>query len=264
MIELEKYKAYLKRSQWSKKTQQAYYEGVYYFTLHYSEINSYTLNQWRDYMQAHYKPSTTNLFIRGMNCYLSWSRSRLKMKSVLEPHTTRLERIFSKRDYIHLCKSLLNDCEYTWYMYVRLAATVGGRPGDILKITHEDIIRGSKDILSKRRWRTIYIPKTVQKEYISIKDHLDKNLWTRSTGEKFTQSYVRSGLKTLAKRYGLNDTLFYPYAFRHFFGKSFIANKGDITLLKDLLGHCNIQTTSIYTRLTMQEQKQRVDHIVQW
>lgn len=40
--------------------------------------------------------------------------------------------------------------------------------------------------------------------------------------------------------------------------------KNDISLLGDLLGHSDISTTAIYTRLTSDEQKEQIDKLVNW
>ena len=41
-------------------------------------------------------------------------------------------------------------------------------------------------------------------------------------------------------------------------------NKGDITVLADILGHASIETTRIYTRRTLDEQMELLDKLVTW
>ena len=44
-----------------------------------------------------------------------------------------------------------------------------------------------------------------------------------------------------------------------------MSQKGaDITMLADLLGHASIETTRIYTRRSMDEQREALDKIVTW
>lgn len=265
MVELDAFKKYLKKTNWAKSTQDIYFSALYNYSRKYNIVSIENIKQWRIYLISHNKASTVNLFIRGMNVYLEWSHFKYHIKAIPIQTATRLDRIFGERDYVHLCSSLLKDKNYIWFLYIRLAATVGGRPSDILVITGLDIQNGYRDILSKGKWRTIYIPKSVQKEFKQLFPTLPVgSLWYREDEVPFTLKYVREHIKGLARKYGLNPDLFYPYAFRHYFGKNFIKNKGDITLLKDLLGHSNIQTTSIYTRRTMAEQKNAVDRIVKW
>lgn len=56
----------------------------------------------------------------------------------------------------------------------------------------------------------------------------------------------------------------HPHAFRHLFTIEFLKNNGNITLLKDILGHEDINTTSIYLRLSLDEQKSQFNDSVCW
>ena len=44
----------------------------------------------------------------------------------------------------------------------------------------------------------------------------------------------------------------------------FLENNGDLSLLSDLLGHENIETTRIYLKRTCMEQQQIVDQVIHW
>ena len=70
-------------------------------------------------------------------------------------------------------------------------------------------------------------------------------------GKRITPAGIRGQLKVLALNYGINPDVVYPHSFRHRFAKSFNEKCGDISLLSDLLGHRNIETTRIYLRLSL-------------
>jgi site-specific recombinase XerC len=48
------------------------------------------------------------------------------------------------------------------------------------------------------------------------------------------------------------------------FGQEFMKSNGNITLLADLMGHSNIATTQIYTRMSEDEQRKQLDEAVNW
>ena len=48
------------------------------------------------------------------------------------------------------------------------------------------------------------------------------------------------------------------------FGKLFMSRYADISLLGDLMGHDSIETTRVYTRMTLDEQRAKVNMIVDW
>ena len=64
--------------------------------------------------------------------------------------------------------------------------------------------------------------------------------------------------------YGLMPEVVHPHSFRHRFAKSFIEQCSDISLLSDLLGHANLETTRIYLRRSSAEQYEIVNRIVNW
>ena len=53
----------------------------------------------------------------------------------------------------------------------------------------------------------------------------------------------------------------HPHSFRHFFAIEFLKKNNDITLLADLLGHSNLDTTKIYLRRTEEEQRKIINNI---
>lgn len=53
--------------------------------------------------------------------------------------------------------------------------------------------------------------------------------------EKYTGSYFQTGV--------------YPHKLRHSFAVAYIKGGGDITILRDLLGHSNLETTSLYVNM---------------
>ena len=73
-------------------------------------------------------------------------------------------------------------------------------------------------------------------------------------GERITTRGISGQLKKLAVKYGIDPAVVYPHSFRHRFAKSFIEKCGDISLLSDLLGHKNLETTRIYLRRSSSEQ----------
>lgn len=265
MIELEKYSKWLNRQDWSANTKRIYYAVVRDYAKQHNTVEAEVVHRWKTEQYKRYKPAGTNLRIRAMNVYLEFSHSRLRLRCVPAQQITRLDRVMSNADYRHLCTSLKADGELVWYIYIRLAATVGGRPSDLLLITAQDIYEGHKEILSKGKWRTIYIPRHVQREFVDLfGKSMSGNIWIRTDGKPFDRDYIRHQYKVWAKRYGLNPDLIYPYAFRHLYAQNFIKRCKNITLLADMLGHKNIQTTMIYTRLSLSEQKAEVNKIVQW
>jgi integrase/recombinase XerC len=73
-------------------------------------------------------------------------------------------------------------------------------------------------------------------------------LFVSQRGTRLTDSQVRSRLKRRAIVAGL-PTHVHPHMLRHSFASHLLQSSGDLRGVQELLGHANIATTQIYTKL---------------
>jgi integrase/recombinase XerC len=76
-------------------------------------------------------------------------------------------------------------------------------------------------------------------------------LFVSRRGTRLTASQVRSRLKALALSAGV-PTHVHPHMLRHSFASHLLQSSGDMRAVQELLGHANISTTQVYTRLDFQ------------
>ncbi len=76
-------------------------------------------------------------------------------------------------------------------------------------------------------------------------------LFVSQRGGRLTASQVRSRLKRRALQAGL-PTHVHPHMLRHSFASHLLQSSGDLRAVQELLGHANISTTQVYTRLDFQ------------
>ncbi len=84
-----------------------------------------------------------------------------------------------------------------------------------------------------------------------IADEGEPALLVSRRGTRLTPSQVRSRLKALAVQAGL-PTHVHPHMLRHSFASHLLQSSGDLRAVQELLGHANISTTQVYTRLDFQ------------
>jgi integrase/recombinase XerC len=70
-------------------------------------------------------------------------------------------------------------------------------------------------------------------------------------GGRLTASQVRSRLKALALEAGV-PTHVHPHMLRHSFASHLLQSSGDLRAVQELLGHAQISTTQVYTKLDFQ------------
>jgi integrase/recombinase XerC len=90
------------------------------------------------------------------------------------------------------------------------------------------------------------------REWLALRSQLaasgEPALLVSNRGTRITASQVRSRLKRRALRAGL-PTHVHPHMLRHSFATHLLQSSGDLRAVQELLGHANITTTQVYTKL---------------
>lgn len=251
------------------ETIRAYTYAVRQFFTLYRSLTSPHLKLYKIFLLEHYKPQTINQRIRAMNAYLDFKQVSLGHLSMVKiQQKSYLDHMISEADYEYLKRCLLRDERYTYYFLIRFMAATGVRVSEVVQFQAEDIFSGYKDIYSKgNKFRRIYIPLALQQDsrkWLSFLHRSHGPIFLNRLGSPISPSGIRSQLKVLALSYHLPPEIVHPHAFRHRFAKSFIEKCGDISLLSDLLGHQNLETTRIYLRRSIHEQYEIVNQVVNW
>jgi integrase/recombinase XerC len=76
-------------------------------------------------------------------------------------------------------------------------------------------------------------------------------LFVSQRGTRLSASQVRARLGQLARAAGL-PTHVHPHMLRHSFASHLLQSSGDLRAVQELLGHANITTTQVYTKLDYQ------------
>jgi integrase/recombinase XerC len=76
-------------------------------------------------------------------------------------------------------------------------------------------------------------------------------LFTGRYGTRLTAQSAWQRLKRRSQLAGLNTPV-HPHMLRHSFASHVLQSSGDLRAVQELLGHANITTTQVYTRLDFQ------------
>jgi integrase/recombinase XerC len=109
---------------------------------------------------------------------------------------------------------------------------------------------------SKRRSVPVGAPAlTALRAWLAVRGQLagsdEAALFVSRRGTRLSPSQVRSRLRLLALQAGL-PTHVHPHMLRHSFASHLLQSSGDLRAVQELLGHANISTTQVYTRLDFQ------------
>jgi len=93
------------------------------------------------------------------------------------------------------------------------------------------------------QYRATIRPKLVKK-YKAKNKSAPEAFWLTQLGTAFKTESLTTEIERLGEKANVKDA--YPHRFRHTFATTLYAITGDLRLVQKLLGHSNIQTTTVY------------------
>ena len=261
--DLDGFSLWLKRKGMSKNCIDSYIQTVDLFFRKYGVMNEETLARYEIDLKEKCKPKTVNLRIAGMTKYFKYlDYNDFEFVRAKEQKKTFCDNAINEEQYETLMNWANVNNKKVW-LICKVIANTGVRVSELINLKTEEIGKGFADIIGKgNKTRRIYFTNTLLDE---IKDlcgsvYVIENRY----GKQMSTRGVSQLLITAGEKSGVPKEVMHPHSFRHFFAKQFLKNRQDVTLLGDLLGHSNISTTAIYTRMTSQEQQDEIEKIVGW
>lgn len=251
----------LKNYDYSENTLQSYLFTFKDFFRRYNEITS---ENARNYIQLlekeNRKPKTICLRITALEKLAKYKDVKLIIKRPKIPNTLNIDNIPNENDY-KILTEYLNKQNPKFSFIVKVLATTGCRVSELLKITYEDVIRGSCILKGKgSKYRRFFFHDSL-KSYAFGKTGI---ICINRFGKTMTTRGLATVIKDYAIKAGIEKEKIHPHAFRHFFAKMFLSKTNDIITLADLLGHGKLETTRVYLRKSYDEQKREFDSAVTW
>jgi integrase/recombinase XerD len=87
-----------------------------------------------------------------------------------------------------------------------------------------------------------------------IVDPYNQYLFLTLKGKKFSKNVLWELIKKYAKKAGIKKNV-HPHTFRHSCATSMLKNKADIRTIQELLGHASLDSTQVYTHLSINDLK---------
>lgn len=262
LCDLDGFSEWMKKKGISQNAIDSYTTTVRIFFEQYKELTIETLSMYEDSLSK-WKPKTINARIAGMYKYFKYiGFDGYEFKRAKEQKKTFCDNAINEEQYYKLIEWSKDNQRKVW-LICKVIASTGVRVSELISLKTNDIQKGYVDIVGKGgKSRRIYFPQALLEE---IKEDCGNNyLIENRYGKQMTTRGVSQLLINVSEKAGIPKEVMHPHSFRHFFAKQFLKNKNDISLLGDLLGHSNISTTAIYTRMTSEEQQKEIDKIVGW
>ena len=255
-IDLNKYEIYLKNNK------------LNYLKVEYKDISNYVM-----YLKkSNYKPRSINRNISTLKSFYNYLVRIKKIKN--NPfdlikgmkEEKRLPNYFKYEEFTTMINSLKEDTPLNNRnrLILELLLATGVRVSELVNIKINDINLAEREIKVSGKGskeRIVFYGNhagTILNKYLKedrlelLKNKSSDNLLLNNLGGNLTDRGVRGIIDKIIKDSGL-ITKVSPHTFRHSFATMLLNEGASIKTVKELLGHVNINTTSIYTHLTNEE-----------
>lgn len=220
--------------------------------------------QWRMMMEEKKNPATVNAAVAAVNGFLRYIGREdccirpLKVQRML--YRERRQEL-TREEYFRLLQTAARLSEETACMLETICST-GIRVGELRYITVQAVQQGFAIIRNKGKYRTILLPEKLQKQlyrYCQLRGIAHGTIFINKRGEPISRYTVWRRIKCLCANAQVEPEKVFPHNLRHLFAVCFYHAQHDLEHLADILGHSNINTTRIYTKLSGEEHRHQMD-----
>lgn len=263
---IDEFKEYLIENERSNNTINSYmYDLKAYFET-YNEVNKKNMLDFKQQQIMKWKPKTAHHRVVSMNQYCKFiGHPEYCVKSIKIHNSSSVENVITVEEYNKLLEGLKKDGNMKGYYMIKYLAKTGARVSEFIEFSKSALEKGYMEMWTKGKIRRIYIPDSLIEE---SKDFFEASkseyLFTNRFEKKYTTRGISENIKRWAKKYGIRPEAAHPHSFRHLYAIEFLKRNSNISLLADLMGHSSVSTTSIYLRLSKEEQIKQFNEAVTW
>jgi len=257
---LEKLKTELKLNGYSNKTIESY---LYFLNKFFNDIKNpenATLDQVKIFLSKqidNYSKASQSLLISSIRFFYNYiiEKPEISTKIKTPKKEKKLPVVLTRQEI----KNLIDATEFEkTKLIIKMLYSTGLRVSELVNLMPKDI-----DFNQKEGWvrkgkgskdRSFNLNQDLSQE---LKNYLEKNpdnKYLFSRDKPLTARNIQLILKRLSKKANINKKIS-PHTLRHSFATHLLDRGENLMLIKDLLGHENLETTKIYTHISREQLK---------
>ena len=221
--------------------------------------------QFKQYLMEKYAVSSVNSILASINSFLremGWYDCIVKSVRVQRESFRSSERNLTKQEYDRLLSAADNQKKRRLYYVMQTLCSTGIRISELKFITVESLHSQRAVVSLKGKTRIVLLPKALcrqLKKYIKERHIHSGPVFVTRSGRPLDRSNVYHEMQKLEKESGVEKTKIFPHNLRHLFACVFYQKVKNLPQLADILGHSNINTTRIYTKISCEQQSRQID-----
>ncbi len=241
------------------------------------EVTKRDMIKYKKHLVETYKPSTVNNTIVIINKFIKYAEmfqkgedkirnlkefqrknpSELTVQNIKVQEKSSLETVITKEEYKRLLRTAKKHNRNDLYYLMRILAETGIRIGELRYFTISNLQSNFITVRNKGKSRDVIVSPELRRDllkYAKQEGIEDGCLFEYSYSKIYADLHWIAG-----KARGIDLKKIHPHAFRHLFATRYMEKIGDVTELKDLLGHTNLNTTTIYSKSTKAQKKKHLE-----
>jgi integrase/recombinase XerD len=268
---LKKFENELNIVGYSQKTIETYLIYLNIFSEHVKkdlkEVNSDDVVSFLSYLKQEKKSgsATMNLVLSAIkHFYKEFLKLNLIIDIKLPKKAKKIPIVLTPKEIVDLIENTANYrnkliIEFMFSTGVRVSECVNMKITDLNFEEHTGNViggKGNKDriIILSKKWVEDY------KKYLEEREKKIKSeyLFCSDSGKALSVDTIQKFLKISASKAGITKKIS-PHKLRHSFATSLLENDVNIRYIQQLLGHANLNTTQIYTKVNTNKLKEIVN-----
>lgn len=260
--EIESYKQDLINNELSAGTIRKYMRDIeqlrQYLKANNKELDKASMIEYKEHLIKTFKTSTVNNKIVTTNKFLKYiGLDELTVKAVRVQTRFTNDDVMTQTDYNRLIRVATNRGLKRDVLMLQVFYFTGLRVSELQHFTVEAVKSGIMEIENKGKVRRVPIPRALSKEakeYIKANNIEAGAIISNNRGEALSRFTVYGRMKYIAGQARVKKDRIYPHSLRHLFAKNWLkANGNNVIQLADILGHESLETTRLYTKLSIDE-----------
>ena len=266
---ISNFKNYLIEEEKSKATLEKYIRDIetFYAWLGDKELNKLCVLNYKKYLTENYAVASVNSMLSSVNsffAYLEWYELRVKTIKVQKQIFASNEKELTKSEYERLLSATKEKHNRRLCLLMQTICSTGIRVSELRFITVEAINLGKTEINCKGKCRTVFLPTILckmLKNYAREQKIKSGAVFISKNGNPLDRSNIWSEMKKLCKAANVSEQKVFPHNLRHLFARTYYTLQKDIVRLADILGHCSVNTTRIYTMETGEIHRKQIQRL---
>lgn len=268
--DMERFQRKMLEEEKSSATMEKYMRDIRAFRSFIGERGSVSKERviaYKAELMKRYAPASANSMLTAVNGFLKrmgWHECVVKTAK-LQPETFRaVNRELSQKEYFALLEVARRQGKDRLLCLMETLCATGIRVSELPFVTVEAVRMGRARVSLKGKTRTVLLPNALRRElfeYARKKGIRRGSLFVTSSGRPLDRTNILHEMKALARKAGVDEGKVFPHNLRHLFACTYYKKEKDLCRLADLLGHTNVNTTRMYTRISYKEQLRQIEQL---